>query len=62
MLQPEIQKALMQRLARVATAYEMTVGKMLTFILISALEELEGKQDDYTICMPISPEGNVEQA
>ena len=31
----------MQRLSRVARAYEMPVGKMLTHILITALEELE---------------------
>ena len=54
MSQPHIDDTLMQRLARVAAAYEMTVGKMLAHILTIALEELEGKQDDYTFCLPVS--------
>ena len=54
MPQPHIDETLMQRLARVAHAYEMTVGKMLAHILTTALDELEGKQDDYTICVPVS--------
>ena len=48
MTQPKIHQDLMQRLARVARAYEMPVGKMLMHILSTALDELEGKQDDYT--------------
>ncbi len=54
MPQPHIDETLMQRLTRVAYAYEMPVGKMLTHILTTALDELEGKQDDYTVCLPVS--------
>ncbi len=54
MSQPHIDDNLMQRLTRVAHAYEMPVGKMLTHILTTALDELEGKQDDYTVCLPVS--------
>ncbi len=54
MSQPHIDDTLMQRLAHVAHAYEMPVGKMLAHILNTALEELEGKQDDYTFCLPVS--------
>ncbi len=43
----------MQRLTRVAHAYEMPVGKMLAHILMTALDELEGKENDYTISTPI---------
>ncbi len=53
MSQPHIDDTLMQRLARVAHAYEMPVGKMLAHILTTALDELEGKENDYTICTPI---------
>ncbi len=53
MPQPHIDPTLMQRLARVAHAYEMPVGKMLAHILTTALDELEGKENDYTICTPI---------
>ncbi len=53
MSQPHIDDTLMQRLARVAAAYEMTVGKMLAHILTISLDELEGKQDEYTVCMPV---------
>ena len=52
MQQPKIQEAVMQRLSRVARAYEMPVGKMLAHILAVSLDELEGKQDDYTLCIP----------
>ena len=54
MSQPHIDDTLMQRLARVAHAYEMPVGKMLTHILTTALDELEGKESDYTLCLPVS--------
>ncbi len=54
MSQPHIDDNLMQRLARVAHAYEMTVGKMLAHILTTALEELEGKENNYTLCLPVS--------
>ena len=54
MSQPHIDDTLMQRLARVAHAYKMTVGKMLTHILTTALDELEGKESDYTLCLPVS--------
>ncbi len=54
MSQPHIDDTLMQRLARVAHAYEMPVGKMLAHILSTALDELEGKQDDCTFCLPVS--------
>lgn len=53
MTQPRIDDRLMQRLARVAAAYEMTTGKMLMHILTAALDELEGKEDEYTICTPV---------
>ncbi len=54
MSQPHIDPTLMQRLARVAHAYKMSVGKMLAHILTTALDELEGKQDDYTLCLPVT--------
>ena len=54
MSQPHIDETLMQRLTRVAHAYEMPVGKMLAHILTTALDELEGKEDDYTLCLPVS--------
>ncbi len=61
MSQPHIDETLMQRLAHVAHAYEMTVGKMLAHILMTALDELEGKQDDYTLCLPVSRAHNPAQ-
>ncbi len=61
MSQPHIDDTLMQRLAHVAHAYEMTVGKMLAHILNTALEELEGKQDDYTLCLPVSRAHDLAQ-
>ncbi len=61
MPQPHIDETLMQRLTRVAHAYEMPVGKMLTHILTTALDELEGKENDYTICMPVSEESEYER-
>ena len=61
MSQPRIDETLMQRLTRVAAAYEMTAGKMLTVILINALDELEGKQNTYSIGAPASPEERVDQ-
>ncbi len=54
MSQPHIDDTLMQRLSSVAHAYKMTVGKMLAHILNTALDELEGKQNDYTLCLPVS--------
>ena len=62
MRHPRIQEAIMQRLSRVARAYEMPVGKMLTHILITALEELEGKQDDFTIVVPLAEETEHERS
>ena len=35
------------------TDAECRVGKMLAHILTTALDELEGKESDYTICTPI---------
>ncbi len=61
MQQPKIQEAVMQRLARVAHAYEMSVGKMLAYILMTALDELEGKQDDFTIVVPLAEESEHER-
>ena len=61
MSQPHIDPTLMQRLARVAHAYEMTVGKMLAHILTTALDELEGKENDYTLCLPVSRAHNPAQ-
>jgi hypothetical protein len=52
MQQPKIQHDLLQRLARVACAYEMPAAKMLNHVLAVALDELEGKEDDYTIVIP----------
>ncbi len=52
----------MQRLARVAHAYEMSVGKMLAYILMTALDELEGKQDDFTVAIPIAEEDEHERS
>ncbi len=49
MSQPHIDDTLMQRLARVAHAYEMPMGKMLAHVLTVSLDELEGKEDAYTI-------------
>ncbi len=54
MPQPQIQAAVMQRLARVAHAYEMPVGKMLAHILMTALNELEGKQDAFSVAIPVA--------
>ena len=62
MQHPKIQEAVMQRLSRVARAYEMSVGKMLTHILITALDELEGKQDDFTIIMPLAEANKHERS
>jgi len=48
----------MQRLSRVSHAYEMSMAKMLNHIVSVALDELEGKEDEYTICIPVQdPEG-----
>ena len=62
MQQPQIQAAVMQRLARVAHAYEMSVGKMLTHILMTALDELEGKQDAFTVAVPVAQEDAHERS
>ncbi len=61
MQQPQIQAAIMQRLSRVAHAYKMSVGKMLAHILMTALDELEGKQDAFSVCLPVSKQdGDAE--
>ncbi len=52
----------MQRLARVARAYEMPVGKMLAHILTTALDELEGKQDDFTVAIPVAEANEHERS
>ena len=61
MPQPRIQEAVMQRLSRVAHAYEMPVGKMLTHILMTALDELEGKHDAFTVAIPVAEEDEHER-
>ena len=50
--QPAINPALLCRLCRVSEAFEMTAEKMLNFILAVSLEELDGMQDDLTVCVP----------
>ncbi len=61
MQQPTIQEAVMQRLSRVARAYKMPVGKMLAIILQTSLDELEGKQDDFTVAIPVAEEDEHER-
>ena len=51
--QPKIHSDLLQRLCRISAAYEMTPERMLGIILAVSLEELEGREDEYTICVPI---------
>lgn len=60
MPQFRIDDTLMQRLARVATAYEMPARKMLSIILQTSLDELEGRQDDCTICVLIPHQEEAE--
>ena len=62
MSQPHIDDTLMQRLARVAAAFEMPMGKMLAHILTTALDELEGKENDYTICVPVQQTHEEQKA
>lgn len=54
--QPKIHPDLLQRLRRISAAYEMTAEKMLGIILATALEELDGMQDDYTVVLPVDPD------
>ncbi len=61
MQQPQIQDDILQRLKRIACAYEMSPEKMLNHILAVSLQELEGKEDEYTICIPVSREQRREQ-
>jgi len=56
MQQPVIRDDLLRKLNRIATAYEMPATRMLNHIVAVALDELDGKQDDYTVCLPVRPE------
>ncbi len=58
--QPAINTALVQRLRRVAACYEMTADKMINIILAVGLEELDGCEDDLTICVPVTCPGDVD--
>ena len=65
MHQPKIEADLIERLHRVSHAYEMPMTKMLNHIVTVALDELEGKKDEYTICTPVrsaqpAPDGTEE--
>ncbi len=65
MHQPKIEADLIERLHRVSHAYEMPMTKMLNHIVTVALDELEGKEDEYTICIPVrsaqpAPDGTEE--
>ncbi len=53
MQQPPIRDDLLHKLHRIAAAYEMDATKMLNHIVAVALDELDGKQDDYTVCIPV---------
>ncbi len=50
--QPMIHPHLIQRLNRISVAYEMEPERMLNFILSVSLDELEGRQNEYTVCVP----------
>ncbi len=50
--QPDLNPVLLLWLRRISAAYEMTAGKMLNLIVAVGLEELDGRQDDLTICVP----------
>ena len=50
--QPAILDDLLWRLHRISAAYEMTPERMLNIIVAISLEELEGREDDFTICIP----------
>ena len=50
--QPVIHPDILQRLCHIAACYEMESAKMLNFILSVALDELRGREDDFTICVP----------
>lgn len=54
MQQPIIREALIHKLTRIAAAYEMSAHTMLNHILTVALDELDGRQDDYTVCLPVA--------
>jgi hypothetical protein len=56
MQQPPIRKDILQRLHRIATAYEFETGRFLNHIVAVALDELDGREDDYTVCIPAQPE------
>lgn len=62
MQQPPIREDILQRLQRVATAYEFETERFLNHIVAVALDELEGREDDYTVCIPVAREQHREQA
>lgn len=57
--QPKIHPDLLQRLRRIAAEYEMSPDKMLGIILAVSFDELEGKEDEYTVYAPTSWKGNA---
>jgi hypothetical protein len=52
MYQPQMRDELIRRLYRVSQAYEMPMTKMLNHIVSTALDELEGREDECTIVIP----------
>ncbi len=51
--QPAIHPATLQRLHFIAACYEMEPGRMLNLIVAISLEELDGMQDELTVCTPV---------
>jgi len=62
MQQPSIRKDILQRLQRVAAAYEFETERFLNHIVMVALDELEGREDDCTVCIPVERKQGREQA
>ena len=60
MQQPFIREDILQRLARVACAYEFETERFLNHIMTVALDELEGREDDYTVCIPVQSEASQQ--
>ena len=56
--QPDLNPILLLWLRRISAAYEMSPEKMLNLIVAVGLEELDGRQDDLTVCVPAGDAGS----
>ena len=57
--QPDLNPILLLWLRRISAAYEMSPKKMLNLIVAVGLEELDGRQDELTVCVPDGDAGST---